>query len=178
MKTKIGTLVAAAAFALTLVNATAGAQTTRQQGCGPKISLLLWPKGYAAYPRPVFEVFQGVSGPYGTSNILAYGSAAKDGALGYPATTVQSDCLDYGSAGKLSPAALGAKQTGALRLACSLPKAAVVSVKRLPRQAKRVQVILPPATVVADATVTARGSSLKYASKYCVRKHTLLAPSS
>jgi hypothetical protein len=182
MKAKPGILdIALAAVTLALALAAvapAGAHSTRAQSCGPKLSLLLWPKGYEAYPLPTFEVFRGVSGPYSEANILAYGSAAKDGALGYPATSVQSDCLDYGGAATLSAAALGAKQTAALRLACSFPKAPVVTVKRLPAQAKRVRVILPPATLVAEATVTAHGSSLKYAAKYCTRKQTLVAPSS
>ena len=53
-----------------------------------------------------------------------------------------------------------------------------MTVKRLPAQAKRVRVILPPATIVAEATVTAHGSSVKYAAKYCSRKETLVEPSS
>ena len=183
MKAKLGILditlaVAAVALALALAVAPADARTTRAASCGPKVSLMLWPKGYEAYPLPTFEVFRGVSGPYGQANILAYGSAAKDGALGYPSTSVQSDCLDYGGAGTLSAAALGAKQTTALRLACSFPKAPVVTVKRLPAQAKRVRVILPPATIVADATVTAHGSSLRYAARYCSKKGALVEPSS
>jgi hypothetical protein len=181
MKAKLHILeiaLAAAALALAIAVAPSRARTVQAASCGPKLSLLLWPTGYEAYPLPTFEVFRGAAGPYSQANILAYGSAARDGALGYPAASVQSDCLDYGGAGKLSPAALGAKQTGALRLACSFPKAPVVTVKRLSHQAKRVQVILPPATVVADATVTAHGSSLRYAGKYCTRKHALVEPSS
>ena len=131
---------------------------------------MLWPKGYAAYPLPTFEVFKGVAGPYSEANILAYGSAAKDGSLGFPATLVHSDCLDYGSAGKLSPAALGAKQTGALRLACSFPKAPTVTVKRLPGQAKRVRLVLASGDVVAEAMVKTTGSSLKYAARYCTEE--------
>jgi hypothetical protein len=183
MKAKLDILdIALAAIALVvalaLAVAPAHARTTRAASCGPKVSLMLWPKGYDAYPLPTFEVFRGVSGPYGQANILAYGSAARDGALGYPATLVQSDCLDYGSAGTLSAAGLGAKVTGALRLACSFPKAPTVTVKRLAGRAKRVRLVLPPAAVVAEATVTTSGSSVKYAARYCTRKHALVEPSS
>ena len=182
MKAKLdirGIALAAIALVVALAPAVAPAhaRTTRAASCGPKVSLMLWPKGYDAYPLPTFEVFRGVSGPYGQANILAYGSAARDGALGYPATLVRSDCLDYGSAGTLSAAGLGAKVTGA-RLACSFPKAPTVTVKRLAGQAKRVRLVLPPAAVVAEATVTPTGSSVKYAARYCTRKHALVEPSS
>ena len=84
---------------------------------------------------------------------------------------MQSDCLDYGSAGKLSAAALGAKQTGALRLACSFPKAPTVTVKRLPATGQaRAGRSSRPRTIVAEATVTTHGSSLKYAAKYCTQE--------
>ena len=103
MKAKPGILdiALAAAFALALAVTACRTGGRTNHSCGelrPHVSLLLWPKGYEAYPSPTFEVFRGRSGPYADqANILAYGSAAKDGALGYPAASVQSDCLDYGA---------------------------------------------------------------------------------
>jgi hypothetical protein len=180
MKAKVGALSVVGALLLLPAHAALGGSSARAAGCGPKLSLLLWPKGYAAYPLPNFEVFRGLTGPYGISNILAYGAATKDGTLGYPASTIGSDCIDYGSAGKTpTPASLApARSRAALRLSCSFPKAPIVEIDRLPQLAKRVRVILPPGTVVADAHVTTHGSSLTYASRYCVRKQQLISPSS
>ena len=110
MKAKLGILdIALAAVALVVALAVAvapaDARTTRAASCGPKVSLLLWPKGYDGLSTPdVRGLPRTSSGPYDQANILAYGSAAKDGALGYPAASVQSDCLDYGAAGTLSAA--------------------------------------------------------------------------
>ena len=140
MKAKLGILYIALAATragawLALAVAPADARTTRAASCGPKVSLMLWPKGYAAYPLPTFEVFtRGRPGRTARRTSSRYGSAAKDGAarLSRP-RSVHSDCLDYGERGHaLGGRRLGAKRTGALRLACSFPKAPTVTVKRLP----------------------------------------------
>jgi hypothetical protein len=179
MKAKVGALLLLGMLSLIPAHVASGAQVAQATACGPRLSLLLWPKGYDAYPLPNFEVFRGLSGPFGISNILAYGAATKDGTLGYPATTIGPDCVDYGSSGAtLKPAALGATTRVATRLACTFPRPPIVRIDSLPQLAKRVRVILPTGAVVADARVTAHGSSVRFAARYCAPKHQLVMPSS
>jgi hypothetical protein len=179
MKAKVGALLLLGMLSVVPAHAASGARTAQATVCGPKLSLLLWPKGYDAYPLPNFEVFRGLSGPFGISNILAYGAATKDGTLGYPATTIGPDCVDYGSSSAtLRPTAMGAATSVATRLACTFPKPPIVRIDSLPQLAKRVRVILPAGAVVADARVTAHGSSVRFAARYCTRKHQLVMPSS
>jgi hypothetical protein len=178
MQAKIGITLVLGALSLSLAQVASGAPAARAAACGPKLSLMLWPEGYTAYPLPNFEVFRGHTGPYGISNILAFGAATKDGTLGYPASSITSDCVDYGSSGKLTPATLAAKATAALRLTCTYPKAPTVKIDSLSGLAKRVRVVLPSGAVVADAKVTTHGSSLRYAAKYCVKRRALVEPTS
>jgi hypothetical protein len=179
MKRRAGVLIVSGALLLTPTQAAFGAGSAAQAGCGPKLSLLLWPKGYEAYPLPSFEVFRGLSGPYGVSNILAYAAATKDGTLGYPATMIGSDCVDIGSGGKAATSAtLAAKAATPLRLACTFPKPPIVKIDRLPKLGKRLRVVLPTGAVVADATVNVNGSSVRYSSAYCARKGALIEPTS
>jgi hypothetical protein len=171
-------LATACAIGLVLAPGAIGGPAGQQVACGPKISVLLWPKGYKAYPLPNFEMFRGWSGPYGTSNLLAYAAAAKEGTLGFPAASVGPDCLNYDGAGKLTPGPMNATAKTPVRLACRFPKAVTVQIDDLAHYTKRVRVAIAPGTVVADATVTTHGSSLKYVKQYCTRKLPLIEPTS
>jgi hypothetical protein len=153
------------------------AQTSRTAAaCGPRVSLLLWPKGYQAYPVPNVEAFGGWSGPFGVSNLLAYAAATRDGTLGYPASDVSPYCV--GTSDKLTPGrAMTGRASGPVRLACKFPGSLVVRVDKLAGTRKRVRVALSSnGQVVADATVAPRASRIVYSKTYCKARTPLIEP--
>jgi hypothetical protein len=153
------------------------AKTSRTDiGCGPKVSVLLWPKGYKAYPLPNVEVFTGWSGPFGVANLLGYGTATRDGTLGYPSQQVGPYCVNV--ADKLTAGPLKGHASAAVRLSCVFPKALVIQIDKLASNAKRFRVALSTGTVVADATVTAHGSKLAYSTAHCKVRRPLIEPTS
>lgn len=149
-----------------------------QAACGPKVSLMLWPKGYKAYPLPNFEMFRSLTGPFGTNNVLTYAAAAKPGTLGFPSLDMKPECVDYTDTGKLPAGTLDGRATTAIRLTCAFPKALTVRIDEQAAQAKRIRVRLAGGAVVADATVTKQGSRLGYSKRYCTRKQPLIEPTS
>lgn len=153
------------------------ATSSAKPACGPRVSLLLWPKGHKAYPLPHVELFSGWSGPYGVPNLLAYAAAANDGTLGYPATDITAPCLNYGAAGKRNTPSLTGHATTTTRLACTFPEPVYVQIDNRPGYAKRLRVVAG-SSVVADATVTTHGSRLNYAKRYCRPKVPLIQPTS
>jgi hypothetical protein len=146
--------------------------------CGPRVSLLLWPKGYTAYPVPNVEAFSGWSGPFGVSNLLAYAAAAREGALGFPASRVSPYCVDVGSPRRRGGALTG-RASGPVRLACNFPGALVVRVDKLAGTRKRVRVALSTTgQIVADAIVAPRASKIAYSMKHCKVRTPLIEPTS
>jgi hypothetical protein len=149
-----------------------------QVACGPKVSLLLWPKGYEGYALPNIEMFRGLTGPFGTNNLLTYAAAAKPGTLGFPSLDVKPECVDYNDTGQMPAGKLDGKAASSIRLACLFPKSLTVRIDELAAQSKRVRVRLSGGAVVADATVTKNGSRLSYSKRYCSRKQPLIVPTS
>jgi hypothetical protein len=176
--TKVLACGAAIVAAATILAPAAPAKTATTAACGPRVSLLLWPKGYTAYPVPNVEAFSGWSGPFGVSNLLAYAAAAREGALGYPASQVSPYCVDVGSTLTAGRAMTG-RATGPARLACKFPGSLVVRVDKLAGTRKRVRFALASnGQVVADATVAPRSSRLVYSKSYCKQRTPLIEPTS
>jgi hypothetical protein len=177
MKPLLALALAAIGTLALLAQSAVAKPTAREVVCGPKTSLLLWPKGYKAYPLPDFEIFAGWAGPYGVPNLLAYATAANDGALGYPATQISPNCINYGSATKPTLTGLAGHTTMSTRLACSFPSSVYVEIDKRPGYQKDVRVIMGT-TIVANASVTPHGSRLDYATQYCKPRLPLLEPTS
>jgi hypothetical protein len=175
----VGVLVAASAIAAATASAAPATRGFEQTSCARQVSLLLWPKGYRAYPAPTFEVFRGGTGPFGVPNLVAYATAAKDAAalgFGRAAANINPYCADSGSA--TSTAAPVSTVTTAGRIACSFPKPVAVEITNLAADGKRVRLSVAGEGVVAQATVGRRASRLTYATRFCSRKLQLVEPTS
>jgi hypothetical protein len=174
MRGKVSITLALAALALGAIPP-AGSAHSEPLSCGPTMSLLLWPKGYAGHPLPTFGIYRGLEAPYDLANELgtqtATGVATHAGAL-------DPRCASYPGTARAVHTLIGHTVTGRTRLACTFPKPPAVFTEPRGDHVLRVRLVLPDGALVAEAMVKSHGSTLAYAPLYCSARQPLITPTS
>jgi hypothetical protein len=172
MRGKVSITLALAALALGGIPASSSAHS-EPLTCGPQMSLLLWPKGYAGHPLPTFGIYRGLEAPYGLANELGTQTAT---GVATHAGVFDQRCANYPGTARAVHPLIGLTATGRTRLACAFPKPPAVFTEPRGARTIRVRLVLPSGALVAEAMVRLHGSTLAYAPRYCAAQQPLITP--
>ena len=171
------TLVLAVAVVASAATASGRPAGSVQTSCGKRMTFLFWPKGHPAMPSvnfpklraPHIEIYKGSNPKYPMSDFVAWAVAGKTPA-NEPAPYVSPYCVSAGSSRAPTKLPFAAPLRATARVVCAFPKSAAIAIDELSRRRFRVNVVLPPRSLAAQAVIAPQRSSFAYSQRYCTRK--------
>ncbi len=170
-------LVLAVALVATTATASGRPAGGAQASCGKRMTFLFWPKGHPAVPSvgfpklraPHLEIYKGSNPRYPMSDFVAWAVAGKT-PPNEPAPYVSPYCVSAGSSRSPAELPFAAPLKATARVVCAFPKSAAIAIDELSRRRFRVNVVLPPRRLAAQALIAPRGSTFAYSRQHCTRK--------